>query len=125
MARSAALDWIDGMRVSSRDPRPNGRLRIHRLPDVTWWQKAWAWPLYELLIDPDGRRQDETRRSLTALGNLREGVSGKTRQKERIMGLFSTIGSFAAEPESELAAARRSARPRPCLRSTRDGWATS
>ena len=55
MARSAALE-LDRWHAGGRQgPRPNGRLRVHHLPDVTWWQKAWAWPLYRLLIDPDGR----------------------------------------------------------------------
>jgi phosphatidylserine/phosphatidylglycerophosphate/cardiolipin synthase-like enzyme len=62
MARSAALAldrWHEGGR---QGPRPKGRLRVHHLPDVAWWQKAWAWPLYRLLVDPDGRSRRMKRR---------------------------------------------------------------
>jgi phosphatidylserine/phosphatidylglycerophosphate/cardiolipin synthase-like enzyme len=55
MARSAALEldrWHDGGR---NGPRPTGRLRVHHLPDVKWWEKTWAWPLYRTVVDPDGR----------------------------------------------------------------------
>jgi hypothetical protein len=62
VARSAALEldrWHEGGR---QGPRPMGRLRVHHLPAVTWWQKAWAWPLYRLLVDPDGRSRRMKRR---------------------------------------------------------------
>jgi phosphatidylserine/phosphatidylglycerophosphate/cardiolipin synthase-like enzyme len=48
-----ALDaWHEGGR---RGPRPPGRLRAHRLPDVRWWERWWARPLYRTVVDPDGR----------------------------------------------------------------------
>jgi phosphatidylserine/phosphatidylglycerophosphate/cardiolipin synthase-like enzyme len=52
--RSAdALDaWHAG---GERGPRPVGRLRHHRLPDVHWWERWWTRPLYRSLVDPDGR----------------------------------------------------------------------
>jgi hypothetical protein len=38
-----------------RGPRPPGRIREHRPEPVALWQRAYAAPLYRLLIDPDGR----------------------------------------------------------------------
>jgi phosphatidylserine/phosphatidylglycerophosphate/cardiolipin synthase-like enzyme len=38
-----------------RGPRPPGRIREHRPEPVARWQRAYAAPLYRLLIDPDGR----------------------------------------------------------------------
>jgi phosphatidylserine/phosphatidylglycerophosphate/cardiolipin synthase-like enzyme len=50
---AGALDaWYDGGR---RGPRPPGRLRVHRPRPVAAWQRVWAWPLYRLIVDPDGR----------------------------------------------------------------------
>ena len=63
IARSAALEldrWHQGGREG---PRPSGRLRIHDLRAVAWWQKAWAWPLYRVLVDPDGRSREMKRRA--------------------------------------------------------------
>jgi phosphatidylserine/phosphatidylglycerophosphate/cardiolipin synthase-like enzyme len=59
--RSAdALDrWHAGGR---RGPRPVGRLRNHRLPDVHRWERPWAWPVYRTLVDPDGRPRAMRRR---------------------------------------------------------------
>jgi phosphatidylserine/phosphatidylglycerophosphate/cardiolipin synthase-like enzyme len=53
-ARSAAAlqDWHDGGR---RGPRPPGRLRPYRVPDLRPWTRAWAAPLYRTVLDPDGR----------------------------------------------------------------------
>jgi phosphatidylserine/phosphatidylglycerophosphate/cardiolipin synthase-like enzyme len=62
MARSAALELDRWHREGQRGPRPNGRLRVHQLPDVRWWEKAWAWPLYRTLVDPDGRSRRMKRR---------------------------------------------------------------
>jgi phosphatidylserine/phosphatidylglycerophosphate/cardiolipin synthase-like enzyme len=36
-------------------PRPTGRIRPHRPRQVPAWQRAWAWPLYRTIVDPDGR----------------------------------------------------------------------
>jgi phosphatidylserine/phosphatidylglycerophosphate/cardiolipin synthase-like enzyme len=36
-------------------PRPPGRIRAHRPEPVAAWQRAYAIPLYRMLIDPDGR----------------------------------------------------------------------
>jgi phosphatidylserine/phosphatidylglycerophosphate/cardiolipin synthase-like enzyme len=48
-----ALDaWHDGGRTGARPP---GRIRRHRPEAVHIWQRAFAAPLYRLLIDPDGR----------------------------------------------------------------------
>jgi phosphatidylserine/phosphatidylglycerophosphate/cardiolipin synthase-like enzyme len=48
-----ALDaWHDGGREG---PRPRGRVREHHTEPVALAQRALAFPLYRLLIDPDGR----------------------------------------------------------------------
>jgi phosphatidylserine/phosphatidylglycerophosphate/cardiolipin synthase-like enzyme len=48
-----ALDaWHDG---GEKGPRPVGRVRNHRPRPVPAWQRAWAWPLYRTVVDPDGR----------------------------------------------------------------------
>ena len=52
-AAADALDaWHEG---GEQGPRPAGRLRNHRLPDVHWWERWWTRPLYQTLVDPDGR----------------------------------------------------------------------
>ncbi|GAA1504180.1 phospholipase D-like domain-containing protein [Streptomyces albidochromogenes] len=61
-ASAAALDaWHDG---GCRGPRPPGRLRTYRPPDLSHPEKALAMPLYRILVDPDGRpfsrRRDNT-----------------------------------------------------------------
>ena len=35
--------------------RPPGRLRTYPTPNVPWWNRTWATPLYNSLFDPDGR----------------------------------------------------------------------
>jgi phosphatidylserine/phosphatidylglycerophosphate/cardiolipin synthase-like enzyme len=40
---------------AERGPRPAGRIRHHRPQPVSSWQRAWAWPLYRNVVDPDGR----------------------------------------------------------------------
>ncbi|MFI5393230.1 MAG: phospholipase D-like domain-containing protein, partial [Myxococcota bacterium] len=51
-----ALDaWHAG---GERGPRPIGRLRHHRLPEVHWWERWWTRPVYSWLVDPDGRPRD-------------------------------------------------------------------
>jgi phosphatidylserine/phosphatidylglycerophosphate/cardiolipin synthase-like enzyme len=48
-----ALDaWHDR---GERGDRPPGRIRRHRPRPVAAWQRAWAWPLYRTIVDPDGR----------------------------------------------------------------------
>ena len=44
--------WHDG---GERGDRPTGRIRRHRPRPVPAWQRAWAWPLYRTIVDPDGR----------------------------------------------------------------------
>ncbi len=52
-ATAADLDtWHEGGR---RGPRPPGRIRRHLPRSVASWQRAWAWPLYRTIVDPDGR----------------------------------------------------------------------
>jgi phosphatidylserine/phosphatidylglycerophosphate/cardiolipin synthase-like enzyme len=55
LARSAARALDRWHREGRGGPRPSGRVRVHHLRNVSWWQKAWAWPLYRTLVDPDGR----------------------------------------------------------------------
>ncbi len=52
-ASADALDLWHG--EGERRPRPPGRLRPHRLPDVRWWERWWTRPVYRSLVDPDGR----------------------------------------------------------------------
>ncbi|MFK4222484.1 phospholipase D family protein [Streptomyces sp. NPDC019890] len=50
---AAALDsWHDRGRPG---PRPAGRLRTYRAPNLSHTAKALSTPLYRLLVDPDGR----------------------------------------------------------------------
>ncbi|MFJ9342146.1 phospholipase D family protein [Streptomyces sp. NPDC101733] len=52
-ASAAALDaWHEGGRDG---PRPPGRLRAYRPPDLSHTERRFAMPLYRLLVDPDGR----------------------------------------------------------------------
>jgi phosphatidylserine/phosphatidylglycerophosphate/cardiolipin synthase-like enzyme len=52
-ATAAALDsWHDSGRPG---PRPPGRLRTYRRPNLSPTAKALSTPLYRLLVDPDGR----------------------------------------------------------------------
>jgi phosphatidylserine/phosphatidylglycerophosphate/cardiolipin synthase-like enzyme len=44
--------WYDG---GARADRPAGRIRSHRPRSVAAWKRAWAWPLYRTIVDPDGR----------------------------------------------------------------------
>ncbi|HEU0102968.1 MAG TPA: phospholipase D-like domain-containing protein [Mycobacteriales bacterium] len=62
-ATAAALDaWHDGGR---QGPRPPGRLRTHRADRLPAFTRAWARPLYHLVVDPDGRPRKHLRRSWT------------------------------------------------------------
>lgn len=45
-------DWHD---TGSDRPRPPGRLRRYRLPELSRRTLAWATPLYRVVYDPDGR----------------------------------------------------------------------
>jgi phosphatidylserine/phosphatidylglycerophosphate/cardiolipin synthase-like enzyme len=54
---------LDAWHASGENgPRPAGRIREHRPRPVPAWQRAWAWPLYRTIVDPDGRPR-ELRRS--------------------------------------------------------------
>ena len=58
-----AADELDGWHAAGRKgPRPAGRLRNHRLPDVRWWERWWARPIYRAVVDPDGRPGEMRRR---------------------------------------------------------------
>lgn len=49
-------DALDAWHASGeRGSRPAGRIRHHRPRPVPAWQRAWAWPLYRTIVDPDGR----------------------------------------------------------------------
>jgi len=61
-ARRAADDLDAWHADGRRGPRPAGRLRHHGLPDVRWWERWWAWPVYRTLVDPDGRPRAMRRR---------------------------------------------------------------
>jgi phosphatidylserine/phosphatidylglycerophosphate/cardiolipin synthase-like enzyme len=53
VATADALEaWYAGGRVG---PRPPGRIRPHRRPELTRVEQLWATPLYRLVHDPDGR----------------------------------------------------------------------
>ena len=53
VATADALEaWHTGGRVG---PRPPGRIRPHRRPELTRLERVWATPLYRLVHDPDGR----------------------------------------------------------------------
>lgn len=52
-ATAEVLDaWHEG---GERGARPSGRIRRHAPRRVAAWQRAWAWPLYRTIVDPDGR----------------------------------------------------------------------
>lgn len=52
-ASAVALDaWHDGGRSG---PRPPGRLRAHPAVHMTRWQRLLAAPVYNAVVDPDGR----------------------------------------------------------------------
>jgi phosphatidylserine/phosphatidylglycerophosphate/cardiolipin synthase-like enzyme len=56
-------DALDGWHANGKQgPRPAGRVRHHKPRSVPTWQRAWAWPLYRTIVDPDGRPR-ELRRS--------------------------------------------------------------
>ncbi|HEX9063709.1 MAG TPA: phospholipase D family protein [Streptosporangiaceae bacterium] len=45
-----------------RGERPPGQLRHYLVPELTWWQRFIARPLYRLVYDPDGRPRGMRRR---------------------------------------------------------------
>ncbi len=56
-----ALDaWHEGGRAGDR---PAGRLRVHRPDRLPAFTRAWARPLYDLVVDPDGRPRRGLRRT--------------------------------------------------------------
>jgi len=50
---AAALDSWHA--AGCRGPRPPGHLRTYTQSPLTWWTRLWAFPIYRLLYDPDGR----------------------------------------------------------------------
>ena len=57
---AAALQrWHDGGRAG---PRPAGRVRPYRAPELGRGTRAWTTPLYRFLVDPDGRPRDLRKR---------------------------------------------------------------
>ncbi len=60
-ATAEALDaWHDG---GWQGPRPPGRVRTHRADRLPGFTRAWARPLYHLVIDPDGRPRSGLKRT--------------------------------------------------------------
>ena len=55
LARAAAEELDAWHRAGARGSRPKGRLRAHRLREIRPWEGWWARPLYQTIVDPDGR----------------------------------------------------------------------
>jgi phosphatidylserine/phosphatidylglycerophosphate/cardiolipin synthase-like enzyme len=53
--RSTAADLDSWNATGCHGPRPSGNLRTYSQPTLSWWTRMWAFPLYRLLYDPDGR----------------------------------------------------------------------
>ena len=51
----AARKLDDWHAAGRRGPRPPGRLRTYRPPELGRFTQAWAGVLYRRLYDPDGR----------------------------------------------------------------------
>ncbi len=85
----AAADALDAWHAGGeRGPRPAGRLRNHRLPDVRWWERWWTRPLYQTLVDPDGRPRrcanaEPTEGLLLPASGLVEALAGRPRQDDQ------------------------------------------
>jgi phosphatidylserine/phosphatidylglycerophosphate/cardiolipin synthase-like enzyme len=60
-------DWHAGGRVG---PRPPGHLRRYRQAPVAWQTRLWAWPMYRVLYDPDGRSPGQRLERLRRLDRL-------------------------------------------------------
>jgi len=41
--------------TEQRGPRPHGRLRTYTQAPLSLWTRIWAFPIYRLLYDPEGR----------------------------------------------------------------------
>src|SRR4051794_21737869 len=59
---AAALD--DWHAAGRSGPRPAGQARTHRPDPVGRLARAWSWPLYRLVFDPDGRPVRQRRRPI-------------------------------------------------------------
>ncbi len=58
-----AASALDAWHANGRQgPRPPGQLRHYLVPELTWWQRFIARPLYRLVYDPDGRPRGMRRR---------------------------------------------------------------
>jgi len=53
--RRAAADLDAWHLAGRRGPRPPGQLRSYAPAPLPRWTRAWAFPLYRILYDPDGR----------------------------------------------------------------------
>ena len=58
-----AASALDAWHANGRQgARPPGQLRHYLVPELTWWQRLIARPLYRLVYDPDGRPHGMRRR---------------------------------------------------------------
>ncbi len=58
-----AASALDAWHANGRQgARPPGQLRHYLVPELTWWQRLIARPLYRLVYDPDGRPRGMRRR---------------------------------------------------------------
>ncbi|MGI9006949.1 MAG: phospholipase D family protein [Streptosporangiaceae bacterium] len=58
-----AASALDAWHANGRQGhRPAGQLRHYLVPELTWWQRLIARPLYGLVYDPDGRPRGMRRR---------------------------------------------------------------
>lgn len=53
--RKSAADLDSWHSTGCHGPRPTGHLRTYTQPTLTRWTRTWAFPIYRLLYDPDGR----------------------------------------------------------------------
>jgi len=53
--RKSATDLDAWHANGSHGPRPTGHLRTYTQPALGRWTRLWAFPIYRLLYDPDGR----------------------------------------------------------------------
>lgn len=58
-----AASALDAWHANGRQgQRPPGQVRHYMVPDLTWWQRFIARPLYRFVYDPDGRPRGMRRR---------------------------------------------------------------
>ena len=62
LAYRKAADALDDWHANPVGPRPVGRLRSYRKPDITRTQGLLARPVYHVICDPDGRPRPMKRR---------------------------------------------------------------